>query len=186
MNKNITGLVVAIALIVVGFFLLRQNPIVTLSTEPAEEAAVFDGKNASFTLDGESVTLVDGVAEMPAAADSASKVITRYFGNTATGDLTGDGLPDTAFLITRETGGSGLFYYAVVALKTAEGYTTTNAFFVGDRIAPQSSYIPLNSQELQVNYAMRKEGEPMTARPSVGVTLLLKVTPEGVLEGLMR
>ncbi len=75
---------------------------------------------------------------------------------------------------------------AVAAIKTAEGYRTTNGFLVGDRISPQSTYIPKNSEEIQVNYATRKPGEPMTANTSVGATLLLKVTPDFVLEGLMK
>ena len=110
----------------------------------------------------------------------------KYFGNEARGDLNGDGLEDKAYLVTRDNGGSGTFYYAVVELKTADGYKKTNEFFIGDRIAPQNMYIPKNSQELQVNYAERKPGEPMTTRPSVGVTKLLKVTKDGVLEGLMK
>lgn len=109
-------------------------------------------------------------------------VTTRYFGNEATGDLNGDGLPDTAFLITQDTGGSGLFYYVVVALQTPSGYTTTNAYLIGDRIAPQSTDISTSTQELEVNYADRMPGEPMTAQPSVGTTLYLKVSPAGVLE----
>ena len=44
----------------------------------------------------------------------------------------------------------------------------------------------VNSGEIQVNYAERKEGEPMSASPTEGATLLLKVTPDGVLEGLMQ
>jgi hypothetical protein len=111
---------------------------------------------------------------------------TRYFGNETRRDLNGDGEEDRAYLITQDGGGSGLFYYAVVDIKTPTGYKTTNAFFIGDRIAPQSLYIPKNSMELQVNYAERNPGEPMTTKPSRGVTKLLKVTPEGVLEGLMK
>lgn len=111
---------------------------------------------------------------------------TKYFGNEARGDLNGDGLEDVAYLITQDGGGSGTFYYAVVALKTAEGYKNTNSFFIGDRIAPQSTYIPINSRELQVNYAERRPGEPMSTVPSVGATLFLKVTDAGVLEGLMK
>ena len=91
-----------------------------------------------------------------------------------------------AFLVTQETGGSGIFYYAVVALKTANGYKTTNAFFIGDRIAPQTTEINTSAKELYVNFAERKPGEPMTAQPSQGATLYLKVTPAGVLEGLMN
>jgi hypothetical protein len=89
-------------------------------------------------------------------------------------------------MITQSTGGTGLFYYVVVALKTKTGYTLTNAFLIGDRIAPQSNFIPKDSQELQVNYAERKPGEPMTAQPSQGATKILKVTSSGVLEGVSK
>lgn len=160
------------------------NPIVTPSPEVQE--TVFDGRNATFTLDGTPVTLVNGISEKTLVTGSASKMVTRYFGNEAVGDLTGDGQPDVAFLISEETGGSGLFYYVVVAVQKGEGYQTTNAFLIGDRIAPQSTHIPENSLELQVNYAERRPGEPMSTPPSSGATLLLKVTPEGILEGLMK
>ncbi|MEY2664829.1 MAG: hypothetical protein RIT04_637 [Candidatus Parcubacteria bacterium] len=154
------------------------------STTPSTNG--FDGKNATITIDGKSITLVNGISQILPIPNSSSKITTRYFGNEATGDLTGDGIADTAFLVTQDTGGSGLFYYAVVAIKTSTGYKTTNAFLIGDRIAPQSTYIPVNSRELQVNYAERKPGEPMTTAPSVGAVLLLKVTPAGILEGLMK
>jgi hypothetical protein len=95
-------------------------------------------------------------------------------------------LPDTAFLVTQDRGGSGLFYFVVVALKTATGYTTTNAFLIGDRIAPQTTEINTSAQELYVNFAERNAGEPMTTKPSHGATLYLKVTADGVLEGLMK
>jgi hypothetical protein len=39
---------------------------------------------------------------------------------------------------------------------------------------------------LHINYATRHLHEPMTALPTVGEVLLLKVTREGVLEGLMK
>jgi len=126
------------------------------------------------------------VSQVPAAPGSASMVTTRYFGNEAVGDLNGDGLADTAFLVSQDSGGSGLFYYVVVALKTPTGYKTTNAFLIGDRIAPQTTEINRSAHELYVNFAERKPGEPMTARPSQGATLALKVTPAGVLEGLMK
>ena len=130
--------------------------------------------------------MANGVSEIPVAPGSASTVTTRYFGNEARGYLNGDGLEDVAFLITQDGGGSGLFYYVVVALKTQDGYKTTNAFLIGDRIAPQSTDINTSAKELDVNFAERKAGEPMTTQPSVGATLVLKVTPEGVLEGLMK
>ena len=139
--------------------------------------SAFDGKNSTFTIDGQPVTLVNGT-------DSTNT--TKYFGNEAEGDLNGDGLEDVAFLITQSPGGSGTFYYVVVALQTADGYQTTNAFLIGDRIAPQSTEIQADAKELHVNFAERKAGEPMTTQPSSGAVLLLKVTPAGVLEGLMK
>lgn len=192
MNKTtLVALLIAIVVIAAGIVIFLERPAQAPATPPSSSTAsstpaAFDGKNATFSIDGAPVTLSNGISAVPAAPGSASMVTTRYFGNEATGDLTGDGLPDTAFLVSQNSGGSGTFYYAVVAIKTAGGYKTTNAFLIGDRIAPQSTHIPANSQELQVNYAERKPGEPMTAQPSVGATLLLKVTPASVLEGLMR
>lgn len=169
-----------------AFFLNTQNGPDDAGTPTPPRQSTFDGKNATFTIDGKTVTLIQGVSRLPTVSGSASVVTTRYFGNESTGDLNGDGLADVAFLVTQETGGSGLFYYVVVALKTATSYKTTNAFFIGDRIAPQTTEIHPDSRELYVNFAERKPGEPMTADPTVGATLLLAVTPDGVLEGLMK
>lgn len=146
----------------------------------------FDPKNATYDVDGQSVTLINGVSEVLSAPGSSSKTTTRYFGNEAYGDADGDSDRDAAFLITQDGGGTGLFYYVVVVLCTPAGYKLTNTFFVGDRIAPQSTEIHEDSKELHVNFAERMKGEPMSTKPSVGAVLLLKVTPEGVLEGLMK
>lgn len=189
-KKKLIGVAVGILLIIAGsIFIFRNN---TKLTAVNEEQGPFDPKNATYLIEGKTVTLVNGVSEIEAAPGSASKVTTRYFGNDATGDLNGDGLPDSAFLITQDGGGSGLFYYAVAALKTADGYKTTNAFFIGDRIAPQTTEIHemelhgIKQAEIYVNYAERNPGEPMTAQPSRGATTFLKVTPEGKLTGLMQ
>ena len=151
---------------------------------PADSAAAFDPRNASFSLDGRTVALTNGLSQAPAAPGSASSVTTRYLGKLAHGDLTGDGQEDLAYLVTREGGGSGRFYYVVAAVGGVKGYKTTNAFLVGDRIDPQS--LRITSNELQVNFLGRERDEPMTASPSRQSVLLLKVTPGGVLEGLMK
>jgi hypothetical protein len=104
----------------------------------------------------------------------------RYFGNDAIGDLNGDRTEDVAFLLTRSSGGSGTFYYVVVALKTANGYRGTNAMFLGDRIAPQTTEI--RNGEIIVNYADRKSGEPMTTKLSVGVSKYFKVANNRLIE----
>jgi hypothetical protein len=163
----------------------EQKETVTESPVSEKTSPEPVGKNTSFTLDGKLITLTNGLHEAPGAPGSAAKVVTRYFGNGVSGDLNGDGYTDEAFLVTQEGAGSGTFFYAVVALKKDDGYVGTNAFFIGDRIAPQNMYIPGGTRELHVNYAERKVGEPMTARASQGAVTLLKVTGQ-TLEGLMK
>jgi hypothetical protein len=146
--------------------------------------AAFDPRNSAFTVEGRSVRLRDGVSTAPSAPGSASSVTVRYLGSEARGDLNNDGREDRAFVVTRDGGGSGTFYYVVAAIVSEAGYRTTNAFPVGDRVDIQSLNIPRNSNELHVNFARRRPGEPMTARPTADAVLLLKVTPQGVLQGL--
>ncbi len=193
MNKTLVASVAVIAaLVVAGGLYLRMKPASEAPAPPApalaapSAQAAFDAKNATFTLDGQAVSLKDGVSSVPSAPGSASSTTTRYVGPEGRGDLNSDGQDDVAFIVTQDGGGSGLFYYAVAALKTADGYKTTNGFLIGDRIAPQSIVIPPNSNELQVNFADRKPGEPMSAPPSAKSVLRLQVTPQGVLEGLMK
>lgn len=152
-------------------------PTETATTPAPAPASHLD---ASYEIEGQVVTLVGGLAEVEAAPGSASKITTRVFGNEATGDLNGDGKEDIAFLLTQDGGGSGTFFYVVVALKTDDGYAGTNAVFLGDRIAPQTTEI--HGAELIVNYAERAPGEPMTAQPSVGVSKYLEVVDGELVE----
>lgn len=142
-----------------------------------------DYKTITIMVEGQPVKLVNGHAETPAAPGSASQVVTSYFGNEATGDLSGDGVPDIAFLITQTSGGSGTFYYVVAAIKTATGYQGTDAVLLGDRIAPQTTEI--RDGKLIVNYADRAPGEPMIASPSVGKSLYLKLDPATLTFGVI-
>lgn len=139
----------------------------------APSAPFSDYKNGTYSIEGVDITLVNGYAETEFAPGSISRLVTRYFGNEATGDLTGDGVADAAFLLTQDGGGSGTFYYVVAALETPDGYKGTNAVFLGDRIAPQTTEI--RDGEIIVNYADRNPGEPMTAQPSVGVSKYFRV-----------
>lgn len=137
-----------------------------------------DPANTTYLIEGEEVTLVGGVSEV-AVVDSSSTVRTVIFDQPVIGDLDNDGDKDMALVLQRQTGGSGLFYYLVAALQnpdaTAQG---TNALFVGDRIAPQGMSIQFGT--ITFNYADRKPNEPMSAQPSVGVSLYAKVE-RGVL-----
>ncbi|MEK7554926.1 MAG: hypothetical protein AAB518_03015 [Patescibacteria group bacterium] len=138
-------------------------------------------KDISYIIDGETVLLKDGVAETEVAPGSASKITTHFFGNEAKGDLNSDGIPDLAFLLSRDGSGSGTFYYIVAALQTEKGgYQGTNAILLGDRIAPQTTEI--RNGEVIVNYSDRRSGEAMTVKPSVGVSKYLRVSGNTLLE----
>lgn len=134
---------------------------------PAGEVA--DYKSASFLIDGERVK-IDGS-------------VTKYFGNEMRADLNGDGREDRAFIITREPGGSGTFYYAVAAVNTDDGYVGSDGYFLGDRVAPQSTNPSPNPQHVRVvvfNYADRAEDEPMVTPPSVGKSVYLKLDQNNI------
>lgn len=157
---------------------LNQGEVAGEGQAPAPAS---DHKNAAYTIDGQVVQLKDGYAERDAAPDSASKVVTRYFGNELMTDLDGDGDEDVAFVLTQETGGTGIFYYAVAALQTEAGYVGSDGYLLGDRIAPQSTSHSPNPRQVRVvvfNYADRAPEEPMTARPSIGQSAYLKIVPE--------
>lgn len=178
MNQKMILLLVIVLIIAatlaVGIFLPSGQP----NGLPVPAPTAADYKNATYVIEGVSTTLVNGYAEAAVAPGSASKLVTQYFGNEATGDLTGRGTEDAAFLVTQSGGGSGTFFYVVAALQTANGFVGTNAVLLGDRIAPQTTEI--RNGEIIVNYADRNPGEPMTAKPSLGVTKYFRVE-NGVL-----
>lgn len=142
-----------------------------------------DPKDATYFFEGEPVTLVNGVSEVEAAPGSAAKDVTRYFGNEVELDLNGDGLKDVAFLLENESGGSGTFYYAVAALKTPEGYRGTNAVFLGDRIAPQSTAVDEDAPtQFIVSYGDRAEGKTFADEPTMMVSKTFKVNGQTLIE----
>lgn len=139
-----------------------------------------DAKNATYVIEGKNQTLVNGRAEEELAPGSASRIITQYFGNEVVGDFNRDGQKDVAFLLSQQTGGSGTFYYVAVALGQKKGVRGTNAIFLGDRIAPQSTVF--QNGEIVVNYADRKLGEPMSTNPSMGVSKYFTVVDESLFD----
>ena len=170
--------VMGILLVMLGCSSPSPNPApgATSATQPAPEGH----KDASYEIEGMSIKLADGFSEVEQVPGSASKLITRYFGSEATGDLSGDGTPDVAFVLTQNPGGSGTFYYVVVAVQTPSGYQGTNAMFLGDRIAPQTTEI--RNGRLIVNYNDRKPDEPMIARPTVSVSKQFEIANGKLVE----
>jgi heat shock protein HslJ len=152
----------------------RETPAQTV-TSPAS-APRSDHKNTEYTIAGRTIWLVDGVAEVAAAPGSAARVVTRYFGNEVLGDMNADGREDVVFLLTQETGGSGMFFYAVAALNLERGYVGSEGTLLGDRIAPQTTALRPDGI-VEVTYADRAPGESFSTAPSVGKTIWLKLNP---------
>lgn len=167
MKKILVGVAV-VAFLVLLFFALNYY------IYNAKQAHVaLDYKNAEYFIEGERVKLVDGEAE-------SEFLFTRYFGNEIETDLDGDGVLDIAFILTQESNGSGIFYYAVAALKRENGYLGSEGYFLGDRIAPQPTTLSPNLRHKNVvvfNYADRLPGEPMSTPPSGGKSVYLKIDP---------
>jgi len=154
------------------------KPVISRINKPVHDQIEF--KNTTYTIEGQSITLQDGYAESNMTDASSSKIIIRYFGNEASGDLDGDGKVDVAFLLTEETGGSGIFYYIVAALAGEGNYQGTNAILLGDRIAPQSTQI--SEGKIIVNYADRQVDEPFSATPTLGVSKYFQVISNELVE----
>ena len=176
MNKKILYWTITLAIIAlgIGFYLIRPSGKTTVVIN----SVLASPKNATYIIEGQSVKLVSGVSIVPAAPGSASNVITQYFGNEVNHDFDGDGRQDTAFILTQNTGGSGTFYYVVVALNKVDGYKGSQGFLLGDRISPQTTEMSQNSSTpdvIVVNYADRKKGETFTVQPSVGKSVWLKL-----------
>lgn len=182
-QKKLILIAIFILLVLLGigtYLFFHGKDVQAPSNQVTKPPVAMTPKDATYTIDGQAVTLVNGISKTTTTSSSASKTTTQYFGNEATGDLNGDGVPDTGFILTQNSGGSGVFYYAVAAIKSGEEYLGTNAILLGDRIAPQTTEI--KDGVLVVNYADRNPNEPMTAQPSVGVSKYLLVENNTLIE----
>ncbi len=180
MNKKIIFVVAFIILIIGAWYLLTNNSSVE------EKVVVSNPMNATYIIDGEPYTLVDGNSEVESAPGSSSKTITKYFGNEVSVDLNNDGREDSVFLLTQSTSGTGTFFYVASAINKETGWEGSNALLLGDRIAPQTTELstnPSHSNVIVVNYLDRKENESMTEIPSVGKSIWLKFDTDSMAFG---
>jgi heat shock protein HslJ len=135
--------------------------------------------DAVYVIAGRSIELAAGVSELEAAPGSASRIVTRYFGAEARGDLNGDGRQDVVFVLTQETSGTGVFYYVVAALATESGYRGSQGLLLGDRIAPRTTEIAAGGI-VTVSYAVRAPGESFAVTPSVAKSIRLRFDPDSL------
>lgn len=168
----IISLIVVVGAVITGLGLYKFK----YTSDNTHNDKQFNSYDATYMIEGQKITLKNGVAEMDTAPGSASKIITRYFGNEVRHDFDKDGREDVVFLVTQERGGSGTFFYVVGLLNTINGPMGSDGVLLGDRIAPQTTHMG-NGNVVVVNYAERNPGESFATRPSVGKSkwLLLDV-----------
>ena len=153
-------IVVAVIIGIVARFSLKRGT-------PSEVKSVLDVHNMTYTINGETFTLVNSKAQKPYAPGSAIQNRVSLFGNPVYGDLDGDGDTDAAVMLLNAPGGSGTFYYAVLVVNNGtSAYKATNAILLGDRIAPQT--VEIHDGRALYNFAERRPNEPMTTQPSIG------------------
>lgn len=182
--KLFFSMIVAVAVLGIGGFFILNSSIYHKKQAFGGSSA----QNAEYVIEGTRVRLVDGVSEEWALGSAQTSTV-RYFGNDLAMDLDNDGRIDTVFLVTQTSGGSGTFYYVVAALNTESGYRGSEAYLLGDRIAPQSieqSQNPRHKNVFVVNYADRKPGEAMSVAPSIGKSVYLKLNPQSMQFGYVE
>lgn len=155
---------------------MRCGGLLLLALASCTRASEQGFLDAEYVVEGTPVRLRGGLSETHAAPGSAAKVRTRYYGHDLEHDLDGDGRIDVVFLLKRETGGSGVFFYVVAALDRPDRWIGSQGMLLGDRIAPRS--VALGTQgEIVIEYADRVAGEPFSAAPSHARRLRLHFDP---------
>jgi hypothetical protein len=178
MNKVISFIVSVIILVLAGCWVYQSKNYVKNNNI----SGIFEPQNATYIIEGDSITLVNGKAEKEITSGSASKIEVMTWGQVVTGDLNADKSDDAVLMLTYSTGGSGTFYYIVAALKDSQSDKAigTNAILLGDRIAPQN--FSIDKGIIVVNYADRKSDEPMSTPPSEGITRNFKIQDTNLVE----
>lgn len=164
--------IVAVLLVysLVTNYLFEIKPTVTEvnSEEVVPKPDVF---SSTFVINEEEFVLVNGKAEIEIVPGAASREVVRIFGEPIYGDLDGDEDIDAAVLLEYTAGGSGTFYYAVLAMREVDYFRTTNTLLLGDRIAPQT--VAIENGRAVYNYAIRRQDEDFGTAPSIGKSLYI-------------
>lgn len=167
-KKIILGILVLAIMAGLGYWIYLIYPVDLAPTETSEPM-IFDPMNASYVIDGETVTLINGQEEKELVPQSASKRLTIAWNQVVKADLNNDGLDDAALILMQNSGGSGTFFYVAVALSNEAGKAVgTNAVFLGDRIFMEN--ISISGNLITVDYLDRAKDEPMAAEPTVKVS----------------
>lgn len=174
--KNNTLILIALLIIALaGVYLSSSDKELRYGTPNVENSSP---KDATYLIEGDSYTLVDGRAVVEAAPNSASKNVVTMFGEPQFGDMNRDGDDDALVILALTSGGSGTFYYAAIAANVNGEYKGTDAILLGDRIAPQTHYV--KNERGMVNYSVRNPGESFEVQPSIEQSLHLQLDKENL------
>ncbi|MEN8252548.1 MAG: hypothetical protein ABFQ53_03145, partial [Patescibacteria group bacterium] len=140
---------------------------------------------ATYNIEDEEVSLVEGVVEKEIASQTSSKIITEITSDAAEGDLQ-QGTLDGACILSQDPGGSGTFYYvgAVLEQSKEEYLATTNTYLLGDRIIVKE--IKIEEGAIFVTYLTRKEEESMAALPTVEVKKKFEIEEDKLVEMMIE
>ena len=140
-------------------------------------------QNITVTIDDQSFDLEDGFAVKPAVPGSAIRNTVRVVGEPVGGDADGNGRPDAALLLQNDPGGSGTFYYAVLAINEGNGtYRATNSLPLGDRIVPKA--IEFTGGHFVYSFLEREPEDPLAAEPSVETRVPIHLDGDRIRPGL--
>jgi len=156
------GIVAVIAVVAFArsFFLITTTPH-DQDLIPGLPGSPLD---ATYRIEDEEVALRNGVATKELVLGAASQAVTRVYGKPVFADLTGDNVDDAALILTQNTGGSGTFFYAVVAIRDGEGYLGSDAVYLGDRITVDD--VSIEHEITTVQYRTYKEEQSFADEPA--------------------
>jgi heat shock protein HslJ len=118
-------------------------------------------KNATYVgIDNEPITLKDGTyAGMPFRPDSPTRPRVALLQATlVTGDLNGDSTPEAAVLLSKASGGSGVFTYLAVAANNGGKLEIIVTTLIGDR--EQVHLLSIAGQRIVMDIVGHGAGEP--------------------------
>jgi heat shock protein HslJ len=129
-------------------------------------------KNSSFVIDGKEIRLKRGVSKIKLDKNSTTKLITQYTGTNVVGDINGDGVDDMAIILSQQSGGNEIRYYASVISSEKGKYKSSNTVFIGDRINVYS--IELYNGNIMMEYADLLKEDTTVFAPTVLLSKILK------------
>jgi hypothetical protein len=157
---------------------IEEDTQIIATTTPSQNNT--SPKNTSYTIEGELIELTNGESVIEQDASSSEKETSKYFGKELRVDLNEDGTDDSAFILTKNGGGSGTFYYLVVALNKNNGFVGINGILLGDRIEPVSN--EFKNGEIVITYLDRLPSEPMVKKPTNKAVKHFKIMNETLVE----